>query len=295
MTNGAENRPHDKAKNRPQDGIKNRPDIINPVSLWGVVNEVTLKALLKSKRQAAWCSRVRLSGLLLLIDYICRKLKKNRVITISGDLAHSFISKIRKRDRPSTITEPLRLLCEIGILRRIRPAVFAHIKTSAVYRFADPYYKKGVQLEIVLTPKVAQKIAGSNERCENRLNRKYPFRKQLLADLAGVTFSPSARPIIATGFSGKGFDNLRALVTAIDGGRHFVRVSERGQITTSLASCPRELQPHLLLYGGATVICDISNAHWNFLPLILAKRLHHVSREPGRENTSMTAGVSTIG
>ena len=65
--------------------------------------------------------------------------------------------------------------------------------------------------------------------------------------------------------------------------RHSVRVSERGQITTSLGSCPRELQPHLLLHGDPTVICDISSAHWNFLPLILANRLHHVSREPGRE------------
>jgi hypothetical protein len=29
------------------------------------------------------------------------------------------------------------------------------------------------------------------------------------------------------------------------------------------------LQPHLLLHGTPTVSCDISNAHWNFLPLIL--------------------------
>src|SRR5438552_7867636 len=136
MTNGAENRPHDKAKNRPQDGFKNRPDIIDPVSLCGVIDEDSLKALLNIERQRAWCSRVRLRGLLLLIDYICRNLKENS-ITISADLAHSFISKIRKRDRLTTITEPLCLLCAIGILQKMRPAVFAHIKTSAVYCFAD--------------------------------------------------------------------------------------------------------------------------------------------------------------
>ena len=146
MTNGAKNRPQDKAKNRPQDGLKNRPDIINPVCLFGVVDEASLKALLKSKRQTAWCSRVRVRGLLLLIDYICRKLKRNGTITISADLAHSFISKIRKRDRPSTITEPLHLLCVIGVLQKLRPAVFAHIKRSAVYCFTDPYCKKRLQL-----------------------------------------------------------------------------------------------------------------------------------------------------
>jgi hypothetical protein len=283
MTNGAKNRPHDRTKNRPHDGLKNRPDIINPVCLYGVLGEDSLKALLKSRRQTAWCSRVRLRGLLLLIDYICRNLKKNGTITISADLAHSFVSKLRKRDRPTTTTEPLCLLCTIGLLRKICPAVFSHIRASAVYCFTDPYCNERVRLEVVLTPKLAQKLVSADERCENRFNRKYPFRKQLLADLAAVTFSPSARPIIAKGFSEKGFDNLRALVTAIDGGRHSVRVSERGQITTSLGSCPRDLQSHLLLHDCATVTCDISNAHWNFLPVILAKRLYHVLREPGRE------------
>src|SRR4030095_11316092 len=72
MTNGAKNHPQDKAKNRPQDGLKNRPDIIKPVPLCGVLGEAELKALLRAKKQTAWCTRVRLFGLLLVIDYICR-------------------------------------------------------------------------------------------------------------------------------------------------------------------------------------------------------------------------------
>ena len=238
--------------------------------------------MLNAKRQTAWCSRVRVLGLLLLIDYICRNLKRNR-ITISADLAHSFVSKIRKRDRPTTITEPLCLLCAIGVLQRLHPAVFAHVKTSAVYCFAEPYRKKQIRFEAALPPKLANKLKFAEQRCESRLNRKYPFRKQLLADLAAVSFSPSARPIIAKGFSGKGSHNLRALMTAIDCGGHSVRVSERGQITTSLGSCPRELQPHLLLHGSRLSTCDISNAHWNFLPLILTNRIHRVSGERSRE------------
>jgi hypothetical protein len=104
-----------------------------------------------------------------------------------------------------------------------------------------------------------------------------------LADLAAVSFSSSARQIIAKEITGKGSNNLNKLIGAIDGRDHYIRVSERGQITTSIGSCPRELQPHLLLHNDPTVICDISNAHWNFLPLILTNRFHHVSREPGRE------------
>src|SRR5437016_2358778 len=91
MTIGAKNHQHDKPKNHPQEALENRPDIINPVPLCGVIDEDSLKDLLNVKGQKAWCSRVRLRGLLLLIDYICRNLKKNGAITISADLAHSFV------------------------------------------------------------------------------------------------------------------------------------------------------------------------------------------------------------
>jgi hypothetical protein len=211
MTNGAKNHPQDKAKNRLQDAPKNRPDIINPVSLLGVVDEVFLKALLKRKRQSAWCSRVRLRGLLLLIDYFCRDLK-NGAIAISADLAHQYVSKLRKRPCDGTVCEPLLLLCEIGILRRMRPAVFAHIKTSAVYCFADPYRKTPVELALNLPPKLASKLKFAEDRCECRLNHKYPFRKQLLADLATLSFSDSSRRIIATGLQSKGGETLKRLM-----------------------------------------------------------------------------------
>jgi hypothetical protein len=283
MTNGAKNHPHDKTKNRPQDDSKNRPDIINPVSLSGVIDDADLKSLLSNKKQTAWCSRVRVLGLLLLIDYICRNDKKNGVISISADLARSFVSKLRKKDCPTTFTEPLLLLCEIGILRRIRPATFAHVKTSAVYRLADAYRNKQIPVEVLLTPKLAHKRTSADARCEKRLNRRFPCREKLLADLGAISFANSARPIIAKGQWGKGGENLKRLVSAVDAQAHFVTVSERGQITTSIGSCPRELQSHLLLHGGPTVSCDISNAHWNFLPLILARRLDHVSANPGRE------------
>ena len=282
-TENAKNRPQDRTKNRPHDDLKNRPDIINPVSLRGALDDVVLKILLIANKQSAWRSRVRVLGLLLLIDYVCRNLKRNGTITISADLAHSFISKIRKRDCPTTITEPLCLLCTVGVLQRLRPAVFAHVKTSAVYCFAKPYRKKQIRFQVTLPPKLANKLKFAGRRCENRLNRKYPFRKQLLADLATLSFSDSARRIIGNGLLRKGGENLKRLVSAVDAQAHFVIVSERGQITTSIGTCPRDLHRHLLLHSESIVSCDISNAHWNFLPLILANRIHRISCERGRE------------
>ena len=282
MTNGAENRPHDEAKNRPQDGFKNRPDIINPVPLCGVLCEAELKTLLRAKKHTTWCTRVRLLGLLLVIDYICRNFK-NGIISMSADLAHQLVSKLRKKDCGTAITEPLLLLWKIGVLERLRPAVHAHVKTSAVYRFAAPYRKEPLRIEVFLPPKLAQKRAFAFVRCEARLNRKFPWREKLLADLGTIRFSDLARRIIAKGLSGKGSENLTRLVRAVDTQTHSVTVSVRGQITTSIGSCPRDLHPHLLLNGEAIVSCDISSAHWNFLPLILAKRLDYVSCAPGRQ------------
>jgi hypothetical protein len=104
MTNGAKNHPQDKTNNRPQDRAENRLNIINPVSFtWrrsnpvqicvAVISEVELEEVLMKRFiiEPDWSSRVRLRGLMLLIDYICRNLK-NGSISISADLAHQFVS-----------------------------------------------------------------------------------------------------------------------------------------------------------------------------------------------------------
>ena len=282
MTNGAKNRPHDDGKNRPQDRSKNRPDIIIPISLSGVVDLGPLRGLLVSKRQTAWASQVRLLGLLLLIDYICRNLKKGS-ISISADLAHQYVSKLRKKDSPTTVTEPLLVLVKIGILCRVRPAVHAHIKASAVYRFADPYAKKQLQIKVTLTPKLAQKRASAFVRRDKGLNLRFPWREKLLADLGTISFSDSARQIIARGYSSKGRENLTRLVCAVDVQDHFVKVSERGQITTSIGSCPRGLlriccstASRLFPATSRTRIGPSCRLSWRTV-------YDHVSGEPGRE------------
>jgi hypothetical protein len=116
------------------------------------------------------------------------------------------------------------------------------------------------------------------------LNQKYQYREQLRRDLNSISFAPAARPLIAKMLAGAGGDNVSRLVSAVDGRDHIIWTSERGQITTSIGSCPRDLRPYLLLGGKPTVSCDIANAHWNFLPLILAERLDFVSGSPRRQN-----------
>jgi hypothetical protein len=272
----------DKRKKHHQDGPKKHLDIIKPVGVVGVVGEEELKVLLRFHKQSDWLTGVRVCGLLILIDFIIRKLKKG-VASISGNLARSYVSRLRKGSRPGMITEPLSLLCRVGIIERVRPAVFAHVKTSAVYRLGEKYRGKQRQIKVFPTPKLAAKRANADQRYEQRLNRKYLYRGQLMKDLNAVSLAPEARTIIAKGINGKGEDNLKRLVGAIDGPNHFIRISECGQITTSIGSCPRELQRHLALHGERTVSCDIAHAHCNFLPLILANRLRHISEETGRE------------
>jgi hypothetical protein len=174
MTNGVENRPHDKSKNR--------PDIINPVPLMGVVGEHGLKALLVRKKQTAWCTRVRILGLLLLIDYICRHLKRGQ-ISMSADLAHQFVSKLRNTCFGTMITEPLLAVCEIGILETVRPAVFAHVKASAVYRFAFSY-RQQLRLEVVLTPKLAQKTRMRFRPPRATTEAQIPMAREAIGGLA---------------------------------------------------------------------------------------------------------------
>src|SRR5262249_12159154 len=156
----------------------------------------------------------------------------------------------------------------IGIVERKQAAVFAHVRTPAKYCFTDKYRHKRLQVDLHLPAKLASKLARPKERHERRLNRKYRFREQLLNDLNAVNLTREARSIMARAFMGKGRDNMIRLVSAIDGQKHFVRISERGHITTSLSSCPKELQSQLLLYGEPIFYCDVSHAHWNFLPLI---------------------------
>jgi hypothetical protein len=277
MTVEEKKRHYDKDKKRHHDAAKKHHNIINPVTLRGVVTESELRSLIMTRGHSEWSTRVRVCGLLLLIDYIVRRLK-NRAISISAELARAFVSKLKK----GAIREPLPLLCSVGILQQVRPGVCAHVRASAVYRLGDQF-QKVLELRVALPPKLLSKRENAEQRCQNGLNRKYRYREQLLKDLNAISFASAARDPIAKMLDGNGRDNVRRLVTAIDGREHNVWTSERGQITTTIGNCPKELQSYLLLHQERTLFCDIAQAQWNFLPLILSNRVRHVAGLPDRQ------------
>ena len=71
---------------------------------------------------------------------------------------------------------------------------------------------------------------------------------------------------------------LRTL-EAVDGGAHWVRVSPRGQITTSVSGCPKMLKAQLLIDGEQAVSCDISHAHHCFLPALIHDRISYLRKQ----------------
>ena len=176
------------------------------------------------------------------------------------------------------------LLCEIGILRRVRPAVFAHIKTSAVYCFADSYRKKRLtcgrfNAKTGAETRIRCPTAASNDSIANS-----HFARQLLADLCGDQFFDFS----ATNHCQGTFQEKESRTSAT-GHRNRLRKSTLSKCLSAARSRQASEAVHAnysricCLHGSPIVSCDISNAHWNFLPLILANRLDHVSREPGRE------------
>jgi hypothetical protein len=67
-------------------------------------------------------------------------------------------------------------------------------------------------------------------------------------------------------------------------GEHTVEVKSSGLIVTSLISCPRELKPHLLIAEESVALCDISSAHWMFLPRIIADRIEFCRKRGDAES-----------
>lgn len=250
------------------------------VTLCGVVSKSELERCLRRIRQTEWSTNVRLHGLLLLIDLLCRNHKANG-LSISARVAHDYISNIKRPKAPTTIREPLAVLCEAGILNCVRPAVNGwHVKKAATYALDDKYSNKSVTLKVVLPAKLATKRRLALQRREQGLNRRYPYREKLLVDLATLSFGfevclrtlkllrePSSAPA------------TQRVLDAVVGGNHWVKVSVTQQITTSITGCPRELKEHLLLAGESIAFCDISHAHHCFLPKLLVERIEHIRRK----------------
>jgi hypothetical protein len=259
------------------------PSYYIPSEVRGLVGSDELIKLLVYHKQHEWCSLVRLGGLLLLLEFFAMR-RDQKGVSCSADLAHSYVSKLGRRNSSTTIPEPLAVLCKVQLLRLTQPAVNGwHVKTSAVYAFHEDYAGRSIQvLKVALPPKLIQKRQQAQERYEKRLCQRQPFRAQLQQDLRRLGFGNEARRMIAK-FSRdpKLRSATQTVVTAIDCQQHKVKQSPRGQITTSISSCPKPLKKLLLLDGQATLSCDISHAHHCFLPRILSDRIAHIRQHHG--------------
>jgi hypothetical protein len=101
-----------------------------------------LAGILRGAGLGDWCSRVRLGGLLLMLDYAVRN-RSSKGFLISSTLARAFTSRLRRQVVSTTIREPLSLLCHIGILRVVRDAIHGpHLKVAARYAFCDLYAQR---------------------------------------------------------------------------------------------------------------------------------------------------------
>lgn len=248
----------------PSDGI--------PVGAWLVVSAEDLAKRLRRAGQGEWCTRVRLSGLLLLIDFVVRNTKRTGV-RISLDLAHGYVSAIKLPKSKRTEREPLRVLEIAGILEKVSgAAVGPYSKCSAAYRIAAAFLKCKRHSEIFVTPLLAKKLETAPSRKDRRLNSKQPWRKALLEALPRVDLSPQGANLaldLLLSENNKKEAVQRLLDVLRNRGKMRISCSPGDHITTSLSGCPRELKPELLIAGESVALCDIRAAHFCVLPRII--------------------------
>jgi hypothetical protein len=119
-----------------------------------------------------------LRGLLLLLDFVIRNQAANG-FCLPADLAHGYVSAIRRLKLSHTVREPLAVLCHVGILRRVRRATNSwHLKLPAAYALSEAYVKRRLKLDVGLPPYLSRKRLSALDRREERLNGRYPFRER---------------------------------------------------------------------------------------------------------------------
>jgi hypothetical protein len=252
------------------------------VRLEGVATPEEMRKLLARNGQKGWCTKVRLGGLLLLVEFVCRK-QTSKGVPISADRASKFVSPLKRLNSREAIREPLAVLCQIGILRRVQAAVNGRdVKASARYAINDAKFAQRMTLEVDLPPFLVKKRETDTDRCEASLNRRYPFRAQLKADLTKLHFGVESRKRVTELSRDRNLGPaVRRVVEVLGGIDRPLKINQRGQVTTPVTGCPRELKPLLLLDGEPTSFCDVSCAHFSFLPVLLCDRIDHLKKEHG--------------
>lgn len=196
-------------------------------------------------------------------------------LPLSNRLVRGYISPYRKHVA-GCHREALPVLVEIEWLELAEKArVGFHELKSACYR-PGPHFPT-VEFPAITaetTPCIARKVENSVQRREAGLNRRFPFREPLLADLCKLTIPTNAQATVEGLLNDKDYQpSTQRTIAAIKAQNHTVRVKPSGLIVTSMISCPRQLKPLLHLAGEPVALCDISSAHWTFLPRLVANRI----------------------
>lgn len=237
-----------------------------------------------------WTTRVRLSCLLAVVRHIAKATQRGdnrlRGCTVSNRVGRMFCSKLRKA--PDGVPrEPLVALVRAGVLIVAANAKVNQWRKESTRYLVAPRFQKlalaGPDGET--NAKTLAKLKDAPQRLQRGLNSRFPFRGPLLKDLALVRIPESAQGVVDELLKDKDYRNAaRGVVLAISTRDHTVKVKPDGLIVTSLVSCPRELKPHLHLAGEAVTLCDISSAHWMFLPRLIQDRLDYCRKRGDDES-----------
>lgn len=266
------------------------PSYYLPVVLFGVMGKVLLRKLITSKQQKEWTSEKRVGGLLLIIDYVARKVG---TVSISSELSRQYVSTFKRAKNPGTIKQPLALLVHLGILELVQKATIApHRKASAKYRLSSAHGKPR-PIQTAISRQQVEKQATATERRETRLNRRHRTRARILADLRTLALSPEgnrlAAQMILGGEKSQGIG--RFLKPLNDLTLHKVSFDPSGTAHHFAMFCPRELKPHLTLGNKPVALVDMKAAHLVALLCVGCGRVSWLAKE-GRDDQDLEAELA---
>jgi hypothetical protein len=239
-----------------------------------------LKVLLKKQGQVEWCSEVRVGGLLLVLHYILIG-HHSKGTRISGGLARDLVSALKRPKREGTIQQPLDVLEEIGLLTKLREAIFTpHVRDCALYVIPPKVLAKKRKEDVHLSPGQIKKLENAEAREEKRLNKLWSWREPLMEVLRG-SISLSAKghemalDLVCEGKKEEVTKRMnRFLKRPEEFAKAWAGVSD--QIYNNVCFFPKELKEQLLLDGEQVALCDISHAHHDLLTILLINRVAYL-------------------
>ena len=261
-----------------------------PEGLHGIIGEEALRSLIITRNQKEWATPKRVSGLLLILNYLARNKKSS---SMSSDLSRQYVSNLQRAKHAHTIRQPLPLLVHLGLIEITQKAFIApHWKHSAQYRL-NPSHGKPRTIKLNLSKQSVEKLANAEPRRQTRLNKYHRTRSQILADLSLVTLSPAGNELaMAMVSDGEKEQGVKRFTRAMrDTASHKATYDPSGTVTHHVMQCPRELKSHLLLDGKPSAIVDMKAAHLVILLCVGRDRVKWMEAN-GRDAADLKAEIA---